>query len=138
MGCLPGVPRKATFFLATSISEDPTEIELCKLHAMNSTRRGRIHAMVQPIHSRTAVSSCTPPHFPLSRSGATPTTEVQVDGRESSFSAGQCLGHSSLKPDRFGNCIGEVASCVGAVLWLSPRPLKLIRSPNGRRKRGKI
>lgn len=38
MGYLPGGPRRASFFLATSISEDPTEIELCKLHAMNSTR----------------------------------------------------------------------------------------------------
>lgn len=43
---------------AMSISEDPTQIELCKLHAMNSTRRGRIHALPQPIHSHSSVQSC--------------------------------------------------------------------------------
>lgn len=44
-GRAPWAPGGATTFLAMSISEDPTEIELCKLHAMNSTRRGRTHAM---------------------------------------------------------------------------------------------
>lgn len=61
------VPRWAqeghpSSLLATSISEDPTEIELCKLHAMNSTRRGRIHAHTQPaIHSHTLYVTLMPP-----------------------------------------------------------------------------
>lgn len=57
-------PWRATFFfLATSISEDPTEIELCKLHAMNSTRRGRIHAIPShpSIHARYRPPSIHPP-----------------------------------------------------------------------------
>lgn len=49
---------------AMSISEGPTQIELCKLHAMNSTRRGRIHALPpQPsIHTRYVPTSIQPIH----------------------------------------------------------------------------
>lgn len=59
-------PWRATFFfLAMSISEDPTEIELCKLHAMNSTRRGRIHAI--PSHPFTHGTNLHPSTHPSTR-----------------------------------------------------------------------